>query len=191
MPVKAGNANNGYGPSPQSAGLTRRGALDDRLDRRAPRWLPCGRRRARGRLHRQLPFGQGVELKAAAFVPKPDIGVNHAAHVHGHRKGRSSTHHALNFGNHLGRMLRRPHPIEPPHRAPSVDGHIEHPDRIEQRWHLALEDTLTVGVVQMQRAVLPISLRGGGSGDSPGRLARTLARILIHTLTGTLRDRRR
>ena len=60
--------------------------------------------RRRGFAASILPFGQSVQLKTAALVPQPHVGVHHLAHAAGSRIRRCFAHGFFDCGHDFGRM---------------------------------------------------------------------------------------
>ena len=88
-----------------------------------------------------LAFSQGVELKLAANVPQPRIGVNHLPHSRWRRKGSCAAHGALNFRNNFRCVIGRAHPVKSGDPSHAVNFGIQHAHCIQQRRHFALINT--------------------------------------------------
>lgn len=113
----------------------------------------------------QLTFGQRVELKIAAFVPKPGIGVGHAAHASGHWKRRRPSHRAFNFCHDFGGVAGRAHPACGGDLPAAIDFNLQYANCVQQWRQLAAEDAAAVLVIKVLGGILTVIARVACCGD--------------------------
>lgn len=113
----------------------------------------------------QLAFGQRVELKIAAFVPKPGIGVGDASHANGNWKRRRTPHGALNLGNNFRGVAGRAHPVDRRDLPAAIDFNLQNANRVQQWRQLATENAAAVLTVKVIGGILPVIAWIGSCGD--------------------------
>lgn len=112
-----------------------------------------------------LAFGQRVELKVAAFMPKPGIGVSDASHANGNWIRRRTSHGALNLGNNFRSMAGRAHPADSRDLPAAIDFDLQNANRVQQWGHLAAEDAVAVLTIKVLGGILTVIAWVGRCGD--------------------------
>ena len=106
-----------------------------------------------------LPFGQGIELKFAAFVPQPCLCVTHASKVNWGGVRFSCLDGAFDLLNDFWGLFGFAHPIKRLYFSIHVDFKCDNTDRIEEWRKFPLVDTALVADVQMLGSILAVLQR--------------------------------
>ena len=117
-----------------------------------------------------LPFCQSVELKGAALMPQPSVGVGDATHANRGGVGRGGAHGVLDFGDDFWRLRGRTHPADAGDASLAVHFHLQHPDGIQQWGQFAAVDAVGILGVNMAGCITPVGPRGDGLRGQGWRL---------------------
>ena len=113
----------------------------------------------------KLSLSECVQLKMPAAVPQPSVGVSNFTHARRHRERGRHVNGALYFCHYLGGLAGCAHPVRARHTPLAVHLNLKHTDGIEQRGHLALENSVGVVAVQVASGIFSVSEGRGRIGN--------------------------